>query len=102
MRGILALPLNYYRVHGDNTTSRLFQDGTDFKELCYIYQYLFQHQIWNRHDLLVNKISMYSVIRNFKFDSEKIRENLMKMWEFDILIYEMLHIVYRIKKDLIS
>lgn len=81
--GILASPLNYYRVHGDNTTSTLFRNGTDFLELKKIYVYFYQHGLWPFRKFFREKVKMlYSIKYDCVFFEEHVREKLLREWNY--------------------
>mgnify|MGYP002626672652 CR=1 FL=1 len=96
--GFLCKPLCCYRIHGDNTTARLFRNGTDFKELYVIYQYLYSKGIWSIVDLLKEKIRMsYAIKYKYSFDSDLIRNELIKIWRINNFFYRLTDIFLKFK-----
>ena len=88
--GILAEPLNYYRVNSENTTSRLFINGTDHSELNRIYRYLVKDGFWNRSTYIRKRIKMsYEIKECLTFDSNTTRERLIEEWKFTGFFYSI-------------
>lgn len=85
--GVLARPLNYYRVHENSTTTKMFSNGRDFQELKSIYTYLYDNGFWGRWTYLHKCAQMvYGIKHIFKFDNEKIKETLLREWNESSLI----------------
>lgn len=79
--GILSKPLNYYRVHDQNTTSKMFSNGRDFYELKKVYSYLFSEGYWDRWNYMKNIArKMYAIKYLQTFDNDNIRIDLIKEW----------------------
>lgn len=79
--GVLAKPLNYYRVHDKNTTLKMFRDGRDFYELKKIFYYLYDKGLWSKWIFFKNSAQMvYNIKYIFKFDNERIRTSLLREW----------------------
>lgn len=79
--GVLAKPLNYYRVYSNNTTSKMFSNGHDFFELRRVYSYLSDNKYWSRWNTLKNSAKMvYAIKYVYKYENEKIRADLLKEW----------------------
>lgn len=97
--GVLASPLNYYRVHGDNTTSRLFMDGTDFFELNNIYRYFYNRGLWpfTRY-FKACLLMIYNIKYNYAFYDESIRERLLTTWKYNrfIILILIMRVVRRL------
>lgn len=104
--GVLAKPLNYYRVHDKSTTSKMFSNGRDFYELKSIYTYLYDNGFWSRWPYIKKCAQMvYGIKYIFKFDDEETRESLLREWnEYSLInqFYCMLakgwHFVKKFKK----
>lgn len=104
--GVLAKPLNYYRVHNNSTTTKMFSNGRDFQELKAIYTYLYENGFWGKWTYLQKCAQMvYGIKYIFKFDNEIIKESLLREWNESSLInqcYCMLvkvwHFVIGLKK----
>lgn len=85
--GVLAKPLNYYRVHDKSTTSKMFSNGRDFHELRSIYSYLYNNGFWSKWTYLKKSAQMVYGIKNiFEFDDKEIKESLLKEWNGSSLI----------------
>lgn len=79
--GVLAEPLNYYRVHNGNTTSRMFGSGRNFIELKNVYSYLFDKGYWSRSIYLKNSLKMiYAISYVYKFEDDKIKSDILNKW----------------------
>lgn len=79
--GIMAEPLNFYRVHDCNTTSKMFSNGQDFFELKKVYSYLLDKGYWSKWIHLKNNARMVYAIKNlYKFDNDAIKEKLLNEW----------------------
>ncbi len=100
--GVLAKPLNYYRVHEKSTTSKLFSNGRDFFELNKIYTYLHKNGYWNSWTFLRNCAQMvYGIKYVFNFDNEDIRKSLMKEWNQAPLINQS-YCLYKKSRSFLS
>lgn len=94
--GVLAKPLNYYRVHEKSTTSRMFSNGRDLCELNKIYEYLHQNRYWNNWTFRRNCAQMvYDIKYVYSFDNEDIRKSLLKEWNKRPLFNECYCLVIR-------
>ena len=79
--GVLAKPLNYYRVHDNSTTNKMFSNGRDFHELKSIYTYLYENGFWGKLTYLQKCVQMvYGIKYIFKFDNENIKGSLLREW----------------------
>lgn len=91
--GVCASPLNYYRVHNNNTTSKLFLNGTDFFELRKIFESLYLSHLWPFGKYLKERIQMlYNIKYNYSFADENVRKRLLIAWGyayFSILLWAL-------------
>lgn len=79
--GVLAKPLNFYRVHDKSTTTKMFSNGRDFRELESIYTYLYDNGFWSKWEYLKKCAQMvYGIKYIFNFDNEKIKDSLLREW----------------------
>lgn len=101
--GILAEPLNYYRIYENNTTSKLFSNGRDFYELNKIYSYLLNNGYWSKFLYYRNTLKMVYAIRfQYEFDSDDIKSSLLKKWTIipylDSFLCHIMRLLWHIKK----
>lgn len=80
--GIVAKPLNYYRVYENNTTSKMFRNGRDLFELKRVYSYLLEKGYWSKWNYLKNSVRIvYSIKYIHKFENDEIKDKLLKEWD---------------------
>lgn len=76
--GVLAQPLNLYRVHDNSTTSKMFGNGEDLYELRNIFNYLYVNGYWSRFVYYKNNAQIVYGIKNIiAFDNDDIKKNLL-------------------------
>ena len=89
--GVLAKPLNYYRVHDNSTTTKMFSNGRDFEELWDVYNYFYKNALWNKSVYLKNRIRMlYGIKYIYKFDSENVKNRLLEKWKMNSVLSGLL------------
>lgn len=90
---IISEPLNYFRSHGDNTTSRYFQDGTSFFEAKNTYDFIKNNYGVSLYQALLIKSYYIDQIRKRRFANEEIKNQLLHCWSPNLLIDCYLFIV---------
>lgn len=81
--GFDSRAMNYFRQHGNNTTQKLYRNGTDMIEDHAIWLYLRDHRLISRRkawELQKNRI-MWQM--GYDFDSEEIRRKVLRAWGYD-------------------
>lgn len=73
--------LNYFRQHGSNTTRRLYQDGTTFKELYQIFHYLCDKGYISSLKSRMKIKNYYLHWINDKVSCLDVRRSLIKLWD---------------------
>ena len=89
---VMAEPLNYFRHHGNNTTSRCFYNGTSFFEAKDTYDFIkenYKISFWQR---LLIKSYYIEKIRKRVFESDKIKKQLLDYWSPNFVIDSYLFI----------
>lgn len=79
-------PLNYFRSHGDNTTSRYYQDGTSFFEAKNTYDFIKNNYGISLYQSLLIKSYYIDQIRKRRFANEEIKNKLLHCWSSNIII----------------
>lgn len=81
----LAKPLNYFRIHQNNTTQKCQNDGTVCKEAYTINNYLLQKgyiSYWEKHLLSLKNIErIHELDRTKSFSSEVNVKELLNLWK---------------------
>jgi len=94
--GVLAKPLNYYRVHENSTTSKMFSNGRDFFELNSVYKCLYERGLWGSWAYIRNCAQMlYAVKYVHAYDNESIRKSLLVTWNKTSVISRYLCLIMR-------
>ena len=78
-----SLPLNYFRKHGDNVTPRCYRNGTTFVEDERINRYLEQKHYLSFMQIVGTRYHYQSMARGIAFDSENIRQDVLRRWSKD-------------------
>lgn len=79
--GVFAQPLNYYRIHENNTTLKMISDGRDFIELKQVFSYLLDEGYWSRWTYIINVVhTFYRIKYLYKFDNNLVKDELLKKW----------------------
>lgn len=74
--------LNYFRIHGTNTTQKLYSNGVDFLEDKKIFDYLVRNQLINTHTMKYIKKRNLAKFTSYPFDNEEIRRKVINAWDF--------------------
>lgn len=94
--GVLARPLNHYRVHESSTTTKMFSNGRDFFELYSVFKYLHEEKYWDWWNYVESCTRMlYSIKYVYRFDDETIRKNLLITWRETSSICQFLCLILR-------
>ena len=74
--------LNFFRKHGSNTTEKSYANGTDFIEDKRIFDYLVKNRLINSST--IKNVRRHNLVKftSFPFDSEEIRNQVIKTWNF--------------------
>ena len=83
--GIISNPINYFRKHTSNTTSVFYEDGTDFYEAKWTYDYIKNnHNISREESKRICTNYLYRIKYVEEFKSEEIRKDLVHYWNPDL------------------
>ena len=76
--------LNFFRKHSSNTTEKCYSNGTDFIEDKSIFDYLVKNSLIKSST--IKSIRQRNLIKfsTFPFDSEDVREKVIKAWDFSL------------------
>lgn len=73
-------PLNFFRKHDNKVSPRKEADGTQSRENFKINQYIRKQGYINGVNNAVEFISYWNYLHTFSFESESIRDSLLKLW----------------------
>lgn len=83
---VMSEPLNFFRHHGSNTTSRCFYNGTSFFEAKDTYDFIKKNYKASTFQLLLIKSFYIEKIRNRTFKDENTKRQLLDYWSSNFLI----------------
>ena len=87
---VMSEPLNYFRHHGNNTTSRCFYDGTSYYEAKDTYDFIKNNYKASLVQQLLIKSFYIEKIRNLTFKDESTKKQLIEYWSPNIAVKSFL------------
>lgn len=80
--GFDSRAMNHFRQHGNNTTQKLYRNGTDMIEDHSIWLYLREHGLISRKKAW--ELQKYRIMwqMGYEFDSEEIRRKVLRTWGY--------------------
>jgi len=97
------LPLNYFRKHDMNTTSRLDVSGNNPKETNRIFNYLINSGYlngWNCYRVKITRISFY--LNGIPFNSPSVKEEVLKTWNVSKLDFLVANVYWILQKVVVT
>lgn len=86
--GYVSKPLNYFRQHLTNTTSKLYKSGNNSKEVHKIYLYLSQHgYLKGLSKTRFRTLRLASYLSSNQFDSNEAQKEVLREWNFSYMDY---------------
>lgn len=84
---------NYFRIHGNNTTTSLNKRGINIKESKYIFDYMISQKLISlEQSRQIRKNKLWYILQQ-KFEDKNLEKKLLKLWGADYKFYTKLFLL---------